>query len=418
MGKTFRAISNAGSQFVIAVFSSIFLIPLSCIIPKKKQRIVVIGRQNGLFTDNAKHFFLYLCTNATPQPDVIYLVFSRETYRLLANSPLPVCFYPGLRSIVYLLTANMVAVDSAEWIMHGKFQLAFRSKVIQLWHGAPLKEIEIPLFLRRITGYPKPAGFLLKIYKIVTGRHAAYELVVTTSSFFTEKAFKPAFRAKHFIDTGYPRNDALFADVRDMQLNASLYMNTDLFAIKKIMSRRKSGARIVLYAPTFRKEVGDPFSSALFDLNRLDSFASEHNLFIVLKLHPVVRDNVPEIPFASLSVYNATCDIYPVLNLFHALVTDYSSIYFDFLLLDRPIIFFPYDYDEYIRNDRPLLFDYVQMAPGHICMCQDELETAMLKIDDDMYREKRNEILNLVFTHKDNAASARIWQILKDNYIS
>jgi CDP-glycerol glycerophosphotransferase (TagB/SpsB family) len=311
----------------------------------------------------------------------------------------------------------MVVVDSAEWITHGKFQLAFRSKVIQLWHGAPLKEIEIPLFLRRIAGYPKLAGSLLKAYKIVTGRHAAYELVVSTSDFFTEKAFKPAFRARHFIDTGYPRNDALFADVPDGEFHSPLWINTDLSAIIKIIARKKAGAKTILYAPTFRKTLADPFSSEIFALNRMNEFAAQHNLLLILKLHPVFTSPDQQNEHANILIYKATCDIYPALNLFDALVTDYSSIYFDFLLVNRPIIFYPYDYEEYIKNDRSLLFNYEHMTPGPICKNQDELEEALRTISEDCYQKKRKEILDLVFTHKVNGASTRLWNFLEERYI-
>ncbi|RJX19233.1 MAG: hypothetical protein C4563_08370, partial [Desulfobulbus sp.] len=374
--------------------------------------------QNGLFTDNAKHFYLYLCTNATPQPDVIYLVFSRETYRLLANSRLPVCFYPGLRSIVYLLTANMVVVDSAEWITHGKFQLAFRSKVIQLWHGAPLKQIELPLYHQRTAKYPSLIRAFFNAYKLLTGRHATNELVVSTSPFFTEKAFRPAFRAKCFADTGYPRNDALFAETKFESFQLPVYINTDRETIIDIMARKKSGSKIILYAPTFRKELAGPFSTGMFDLDRLDAFSRKNHLFTVLKLHPVMAKQMPEGQYSNVAVYDATGDIYPVLNLFDVLITDYSSIYFDYLLLDRPIIFFPYDYENYISSDRSLLFDYRLMTPGPICMNQDELEVALQEINFEKYSENRKEILDLVFTYKDNMASLRLWEILHDRFIS
>ena len=130
-----------------------------------------------------------------------------------------------------------------------------------------------------------------------------------------------------------------------------------------------------------------------------------------------MAEQIPEGQHANIINYNATADIYPALNLFDALITDYSSIYFDYLLLDRPVIFYPYDYDNYIRNDRSLLFDYKQMAPGHICMSQDEIEAALLQIADDPYKQKRHEVLELVFNHKDDMASSRLWQVLRDDYI-
>ena len=56
------------------------------------------------------------------------------------------------------------------------------------------------------------------------------------------------------------------------------------------------------------------------------------------------------------------------------LITDYSSIFFDFLLLDRPIVFFPYDLEQYLSQDRAMYFDYEIMTPGPKCRTYDELE--------------------------------------------
>jgi CDP-glycerol glycerophosphotransferase (TagB/SpsB family) len=413
----FKDISNALIQILVSVFSSVIFIPLSLLIPKKKNRIVFIGRQNDLFIDNAKHLFLFLSGSAIPKPDTVFLVFSRGTLNSLAAAGLSVLKYPGIKSFYYLLTANLVVVDSAEWIAHGKFQLAFGSRVVQLWHGAPLKQIELPLYHQRTAKYPLLLRSLFNAYKFVTGRHAANELVVSTSAFFTEKAFRPAFRARHFVETGYPRNDALFAKTDMANLTSPMFLNTDPRTIREIMARKKSGAKVILYAPTFRKEIADPFATGVFDLSRLDAFSRKNKLFFVLKLHPVMACQMKESRFSNIVDYNATGDIYPVLNLFDGLITDYSSIYFDFLLLDRPVIFFPYDYERYIRTDRPLLFDYKQMAPGNICTTQDEVEDALMLLAEDSYKIDRRRVADLAFTQKDGLASARLWQILRDEYI-
>ena len=167
MATSSKDIFYAISQIFFSILSSIIFIPLSLIIPKKKARIVVIGRQNDLFIDNAKHFFLFLANSATPRPDVVFLVFSKKSHDLIAEAGLPACTYPNLKSILYLLTANLVIVDSAEWIKHGKFQLAFGSRIIQLWHGAPLKQIELPLYHQRMEKYPAFVSTLFKFYKFI-----------------------------------------------------------------------------------------------------------------------------------------------------------------------------------------------------------------------------------------------------------
>jgi CDP-glycerol glycerophosphotransferase len=120
--------------------------------------------------------------------------------------------------------------------------------------------------------------------------------------------------------------------------------------------------------------------------------------------------------YKNILCYDAICDIYPALSLFDVLITDYSSIYFDYLLLNRPIIFFPYDYESYIAKDKELLFDYLQITPGPVCKSQDEVEKALLEIDTYEFAKKRKEISELVFDYHDSDASTRLWKILAPTF--
>ena len=83
--------------------------------------------------------------------------------------------------------------------------------------------------------------------------------------------------------------------------------------------------------------------------------------------------------FNLLLDYDPQLDIYPLLKHTDMMITDYSSIYFDYLLLDKPIIFYPYDFEQYTKDDRNLLFDYESMTPGPHCQDQTSLEKTILQ---------------------------------------
>ena len=106
----------------------------------------------------------------------------------------------------------------------------------------------------------------------------------------------------------------------------------------------------------------------------------------------------------------ANSDIYPLLRDVDVLVTDYSSIYFDFLLLDRPVVFFCYDLDSYTRDDRALLFDYQTMTPGPKARTMAELVSALHQVaaGDDPWRAERALVASLVFDHLEAGASKRL----------
>ncbi len=91
---------------------------------------------------------------------------------------------------------------------------------------------------------------------------------------------------------------------------------------------------------------------------------------------------------------NIEQDIYTVLNEFDCLITDYSSIYFDFLLTDKPIIFAPFDFKWYISNDRELYFDYKKVTPGPTCSNWKEVIDSIKVIKDNSHKYE-NELSEL-----------------------
>ena len=125
--------------------------------------------------------------------------------------------------------------------------------------------------------------------------------------------------------------------------------------------------------------------------------------------------------YDNIIMYDNSKDIQPLLKLSDVLITDYSSVYVDYLLLDRPVIFFPYDYEKYIQKDRDLLFDYDWITPGPKCYSQDELQKTLSDCilgQKDDFVANREEIKNLAFKYKDGNASRRIWDYIKEKYIT
>src|SRR5208283_2067110 len=97
------------------------------------------------------------------------------------------------------------------------------------------------------------------------------------------------------------------------------------------------------------------------------------------------------------------CDIYEVLHLCDILITDYSSIFFDFLKFNKPIIFYPYDFLEYQKLDRCFYFDYKQFVPGPIVYSFDEMLKLISRILSnglDGYQGKRKKLEEISFQCK------------------
>ena len=114
----------------------------------------------------------------------------------------------------------------------------------------------------------------------------------------------------------------------------------------------------------------------------------------------------------NLLEYSPAKDVYPLMALSDLLITDYSSIFFDFLLLDRPILFFAYDLENYLSNDRNMYFDYDSMTPGAKCHSYDELEFQLEHIVNngcqDQYADMRIKVRCYTHDHVNNKSSRRL----------
>jgi CDP-glycerol glycerophosphotransferase (TagB/SpsB family) len=407
-----RLIKHLGFPFYLLIIG--FIILLSFLIPKKKNLVVLIGMYDGQFLGNVKYMSLYLYglkQNSQDNCKFYFLTENKDVFNQLKKNHMPVLLYPRIKSLIILLRTAILVVDSGEWFRKFKFHFLYKSKKVQLWHGVGLKFIQLDLFNKKRGG-----NLLCKIKRIIRGNYPTYDLVISTSKFYTENLFKSCFQSNAIIEAGYPRNDIFFRELDQFTL-----LNIDSESYHKMTTLKSKGYKIVLYAPTFRDSGRDILSDGAINFDKLDEFAIDNNILFIFKFHPTgFEDNLITIRKNIIS-YDNSKDIYPLLPLSDLLITDYSSIASDYLLLNKPIIFFPYDIQEYITKDRMLQFDYDSFTPGPKCLTQAELENEITKIliqNRDTYTVKRQELLNLAFDYNDGNSTKRIWNYIKENWLN
>jgi CDP-glycerol glycerophosphotransferase len=173
------------------------------------------------------------------------------------------------------------------------------------------------------------------------------------------------------MPVGYPRNDALVTGGKPKELAA----------LRKRLGL-KDDRKVVLYAPTFRPRPGrGPHRMDIpFDLER---FARELGDRMVLLIRPHYLETVAMPPGLSRVVRNAA-DVHDVTSLMlisDAMITDYSSVMFDYALLDRPMLFHVPDYDDYVGQSRGSYFELAEHAPGPLSYDDDGLFGALADLD-------------------------------------
>lgn len=377
--------------FLLKTFNSL--------IPKSNNKIIFISRPD--FADNTKHMYSYM-QKKSPQKQLSWLIYDKEIYDILMHNGHKNIFY--LKSISgmweYLRSKTIITSSSSLWQIKSPIQKQF-----DLWHGIPLKNIlcmgETGTQIKRQAGN-------------ITMRFATSNL---------EKAQLAAsfdFNAMKIIVTGQPRTDALFNEKN----NLSELLGEDL----------NKYAKIIFYMPTYRggfsdKDEGTAFSvDNIFRMNNYNHhefihYLEEKNILFLLKLHPYeeklynnisLNTNIKWITHTLLIENNL--DVHELLNQVDILMTDYSSIYFDFLLLDRKIIFIPSDLDKYEANRGFELEPYDFWTPGEKVFDQHTLQTEINKEDSKCEQQSRKIIRDIMFKDQDNLSSQRVFKHIKKSF--
>jgi len=298
---------------------------------------------------------------------------------------------------------------------HGIPCLLKRKKqlLIELWHGIPFKAmglLEKSLDLRS----KKLAISSWNRVDVIVSSSVTYSTLIN-ACFGTYK--------NSYVITGFPRNDYLFDNGKLQEL---FLKNNKKFR----------GKRVILFVPTFRKGYinrvegierdKNVFGFEEFDMKVFDDFLGENRALLIVKLHPFEEEfykkvyetmNLSNFYFLTSEMLESSkIDLYEILPDVDLLITDYSSIYFDFLLLNKPIIFVKPDFEQYSIIRGVLLSPYDFWTPGPKVTSQDDLEKSISEIfsGKDNYAERRKELKDIFFEHQDGNSSERILQVIKD----
>lgn len=217
--------------------------------------------------------------------------------------------------------------------------------IINLWHGVPLKKIAL-----LDPNLKKAARIYFK--KIFSEN---YTCILTTSHELIPLMARSFAVSEDKIKVwGQPRNDGLFQKNDCREILGQLFPDLPEYT------------KTVLYAPTFR-DYGQvqlfPFKD--FDQKQLEAFLEEKNMLLFIRTH--VAEQGSAAPYLGKRIRflgnEQAEDVTGILNIFDCLITDYSSIYIDYLLTDKPMIFLPYDRQQYL-DGRGMNFDYNDVTPG------------------------------------------------------
>lgn len=360
----------------------------------------LITKENkiALFVNNNSGSNTYLLNKMKPQ-------YIKDNYDIVEINSL---FSDNEKDAIFdVLTSKMIITT------HSYRNYIFKDKYhIKLWHGFPLKGI----------------GSMSKNKEQdVKTIHECWNKIdkITSYSQLYTTLMNACFggRISQYTITGMPRNDFLFNSNGRQILSRLLDINLN-------------NKKLAFYMPTFRiskytKEVNGTtreniFGFRDFNIKKFDEFLSSQDIKLIIKLHPYeeayVLKNLSEwvrktnnIVLLKNDLFTKNrIDLYEVLNAADMLITDYSSVYFDFLLLDKPIIFTPTDLEQYGENRGFLLEPYELWTPGPKVLDQMSLQYEMNKSLNDIryYKKERKWLKDIAHYYQDNNSSYRVWSLI------
>jgi CDP-glycerol glycerophosphotransferase (TagB/SpsB family) len=256
--------------------------------------------------------------------------------------------YNSLPGIYYQLRASVYFTCMSK---HDVLSLIMGNATrINLWHGVAFKKI---MNDDKISAKPyESKKMTTDLWKALNYLPRRKEYIVSTSEKITD-IYRSAFGKKkeNILQLGQPRTDIFFTNDFDMEQ----------------LPFRKPGKKIILYMPTHRNEGRKQMEiGTILDLEVLNRFCAQHDILFLIKKHYYHVQETEQLTRYEhiLDITQKDLDTQQLLKCADILVTDYSSCFIDYLLLDRPIVFYNYDYDEYVINDRDIYFDYNSTTPG------------------------------------------------------
>lgn len=366
---------------------------------KRKANIWVFGAWMGnSYNDNPKELFEYVSQNC-PNIKAFWVTKNKDVFDYLKARHFNVEMFSSDGYYVLLKTAGLFVYNiyNADIVEPRDSQSIQDAIVLHTSHGMPIKKAYLDT-----PGVKKPSKIkLLKKELLTITGFIGRQYNICTSDFFKPIIFSQ-FMNKRILVEGTPRLDIMFSK------KESEY-------ISNLKKRFPTGVKFILYMPTFRSAIDDgvpfsPFSQFGFDIKSMDEMLKRNNLVFLNKAH--FYDNKIDNGFHSerfITIENTpTLDIYDILKDIDILATDYSSIYNDFCIINKPIILTPFDYSNYLKNFREFYYDYNLWPSKKVYNWPDFIRA----IDSKDYWSLSEDRVKLFHKYRDGKTSERLTKIM------
>lgn len=393
------------SSGIISCFSTglkaLLNIPVYCIsiLFPRDEHVWIFGAWFGeRYCDNSKYLFEYV-NRYQPKIKAYWLSQNKNIVAMVKSKGYRSVIATSIKGYLISLKAKYAFISTS--IMDINPYTTARTQIIQLWHGIPLKKI---FYDDQITFGKLPFidKLMLMIFPFFKKNYQYTKHYFVVNSLEERQKISSAFRMHEdrILITGSPRLDSMSHRKKNNP------------TVNKIMELHDSKQIVALYAPTHRQQGVKGNLCTPDDLKDLQKVIEKNNIHVFINMHFYHNSLDSEPGFLNIHFLTndqIEGDIYSVLSEFDMLITDYSSIYFDYLQLDRPIIFYPHDLDEYTKKDREFYYSYDDVTPGPKVLSFSEMGKMIYEqYHNDSFKTERQRIRKKFLHYTDGKNSERL----------
>lgn len=359
-------------------------------LPVKKNWVLFESFGGKSYSDNCKYIYEYMLKNYSN--DYKYIWVMRDHSIAIPGNPI-IIKPDTYKYLYYLARAKYLVFNSRQPIWYNKRK---ESVFIETWHGTPLKKLVFDMEDVHSASLTHKEDF----YKV----SRKWDYLLSDNAFSTE-VFEHAFLfdKEKIVEYGYPRNDLLYADNAD-EITKRVKDKLGIPQDKKV----------ILYAPTWRDDEfysnGEYKFSLAVDIEQMKQRLGEEYV-LLLRTHYFVVDQVDSLCGDGF-VYNGSRyqDVTELYLASDICVTDYSSVFFDYANLRRPLLFFTYDLEKYREELHGFYIDMESEVPGPLLQTNEELIQALEHINDieETYKERYNRFYDRFCGVDDGHAAERV----------
>jgi len=392
--KTFLTFVNK----ILIMFINDLLWLFSLVFPKNKYKWIFGAWFGKSYSGSSKYLYEYIIKNH-PNIRCIWITKNKLILDYLRKRGKESYYFLSLNGLWHAFTGKVYFFCCSKSDINS-ITCSFLNLKVNLWHGTPIKKImyDDNIAYDRNSFYFKCLKFCFPYLR------DDFDLVISPSK-LVRSIYASAFRLPNekLPIIGDPRNDILANVSNDVH--------------REHMVERKG--LTILYAPTHRCEGKDSQILNVLPLgsewNILNQYLSECNSCLKLRLHyydkKYLPTNLDEFPNIKI---DTEMDAQIALLNTDILITDYSSIFLDYLLLDRPVIFTVFDLQKYLLCDRQMYFKYDEITPGpkaknwrEVIQCLDQYF-----LNPSAYQDGRDKICSMFIENNDGLNSCRVYALI------